>query len=44
MFVLERMQELHVHLGPRHVVTVRLAAGSDGAVMNLEPIREDASQ
>jgi hypothetical protein len=43
MFVLERMQELHVHLGPRDVVTVRLAAGSDGAVMNLEPIREDAS-
>jgi hypothetical protein len=43
MFVLERMQELHVHLGPRDVVTVRLASGSEGAVMNLEPIREDAS-
>jgi len=41
MFVLERMQELHTHLGPRDVVTVRLAAGSDGTVMNLEPIRED---
>jgi hypothetical protein len=43
MFVLERMQELRVHLGPRDVVTVRLASGSEGAVMNLEPIREDAS-
>jgi len=43
MFVLERMQELHVHLGPRDVVTVRLASGSEGAVMNLEPIRQDAS-
>lgn len=41
MFVLERMQELHVRLGPRDVVTVRLAAGSEGAVMNLEPIRRD---
>jgi hypothetical protein len=41
MFVLERMQELHTHLGPRDVVTVRLAAGSEGTVMNLEPIRED---
>jgi hypothetical protein len=39
MFVLERMQELHVQLGPRDVVTVRLASGSGGAVMNLEPIR-----
>ena len=44
MFVLERMQELHVHLGPRDVVTVRLAAGSEGAVMNLEPIRGDGSR
>lgn len=42
MFVLERMQELHVHWGPRGVVTVRLASGSEGAVMNLEPLREDA--
>jgi hypothetical protein len=42
MFVLERMQELRVHLGPRDVVTVRLASGPEGAVMNLEPIREDA--
>ena len=39
MFVLERMQELHANLGPRDVVTVRLAAGANGAVMNLEPIR-----
>jgi len=44
MFVLERMQELHVHLGPRDVVTVRLASGSGGAAMNLEPIRGDASR
>jgi len=43
MFVLERMQELRVHLGPRDVVTVRLASGSEGAVMNLEPLREGAS-
>ncbi|MBZ5544052.1 MAG: hypothetical protein LAO07_10285 [Acidobacteriia bacterium] len=44
MFVLERMQELHVQLGPHDVVTVRLAAGSEGAVMNLEPIRGDGSR
>jgi hypothetical protein len=44
MFVLERMQELHVHWGPRDVVTVRLASGSEGAVMNLEPLREDGLQ
>jgi hypothetical protein len=44
MFVLERMQELHVQLGPRDVVTVRLASGSQGAVMNLEPIREGDSR
>jgi hypothetical protein len=44
MFVLERMQELGVHLGPRDVVTVRLAAGPAGTVMNLEPLHEDASQ
>ena len=43
MFVLQRMQELHVHLGPRDVVTVRLTAGSEGAVMHLEPIYESAS-
>jgi hypothetical protein len=44
MFVLERMQELHVNLGPRDEVTVRLASGPGGAVMNLEPIREEASR
>jgi hypothetical protein len=44
MFVLERMQELRLHLGPSDVVTVRLASGSEGTVMNLEPLREDASQ
>jgi hypothetical protein len=43
MFVLERMQELRVQLGPRDIVTVRLAPGSGGTVMNLEPIRQDAS-
>jgi hypothetical protein len=35
---------LHVSLGPRDVVTVRLASGSGGTVMNLEPIRADASR
>jgi hypothetical protein len=44
MFVLERMQELHVSLGPRDLVTVRLASGPGGTVMNLEPIRADASR
>jgi hypothetical protein len=44
MFVLERMRELHVHLGPRDLVTVRLAAGPEGAVMNLEPIPRDESR
>jgi len=39
MFVMERMQDLHVQLGPRDMVTVRLSSGSGGAVMNLEPIR-----
>lgn len=43
MFVLERMQELRVRLGPRDIVTVRLAAGPGGTVMNLEPIRVDAT-
>ncbi|MGA2982577.1 MAG: hypothetical protein ABSG32_02115 [Terriglobia bacterium] len=43
MFVLERMQELHVNLGPRDWVTVRLASGSEGTVMNLEPLRGDVS-
>jgi len=39
MFVLERMKQMGVRLGPRDVVTVRLASGPDGWVMNLEPIR-----
>jgi hypothetical protein len=44
MFVLERMQQLRVQLGPRDMVTVRLASGAGGAVMNLEPIREGGSR
>jgi hypothetical protein len=44
MFVLERMQELHLNLGPRDEVTVRLTSGSEGAVMDLEPIRDEASR
>jgi hypothetical protein len=44
MFVLERMQELQVNLGPRDEVTVRLASGSGGTVMNLEPIRKGVSR
>ena len=40
MFVLERMQELRMRLGPLDVVTVRLTASSAGTVMNLEPIRQ----
>ncbi len=43
MFVLERMQELRVHLDPRDIVTVRLAPGPGGTLMNLEPIRDDAT-
>jgi hypothetical protein len=43
MFVLERMQELRVHLGPRDIVTVRLASSAGGMVMNLEPIQAEAS-
>jgi hypothetical protein len=43
MFVLQRMQELHVHLGPSDVVTVRLASDAVGAVMNLESLHQDAS-
>ena len=44
MYVLERLQELHGHLGSRDVVTVRLAAAPEGAIMNLEPILGDAAQ
>jgi hypothetical protein len=43
MFVLERMQELRVHLGPRDLVTVRLAPGAEGTVMSLEPIHQESS-
>ncbi len=39
MFVLARMQQMSVHLGPRDVVTVRLTSGRGGLVMNLEPVR-----
>lgn len=43
MFVLERMQEVGVHLGPRDLVTVRLSPSAGGTVMNLEPIHPDDS-
>src|SRR5262249_15007723 len=39
MFVLERMKQSGVHLGPRDVVTVCLVAAPGGYVMKLEPIR-----
>jgi hypothetical protein len=39
MFVLARMEDLGVQLGPSDVVTVRFASGSDGCLMTLEPIR-----
>jgi len=35
--------KLRVRLGPRDVVTVRLAPGAEGTVMNLEPIPQDTS-
>jgi hypothetical protein len=40
MFVFERMRQLGVRLGPQDEVTVRLASGPGGCVMNLEPIRD----
>jgi hypothetical protein len=43
MFVLARMQQMGVRLGPHDVVTVRLASGTDGFVMNLEPLRAGQS-
>jgi hypothetical protein len=43
MFVLARMEQMGVHLGPRDVVTVRLASGTGGFVMNLEPLRAAVS-
>ena len=39
MFVRTRMEQMGVHLGPHDMVTVRLASGTDGFVMNLEPLR-----
>lgn len=42
MFVFEQMRQLGVRLGPQDVVTVRLASGPGGCVMNLEPIRDDS--
>ena len=44
MFVLARMENLGVQLGPSDVVTVRFASGPDGCLMTLEPIRASASQ
>jgi hypothetical protein len=43
MFVLARMEQMGVRLGPHDVVTVRLASGTDGFVMNLEPLRAGGS-
>jgi hypothetical protein len=43
MFVLGRMEQMGVHLGPHDVVTVRLASGTGGFVMNLEPLRDGGS-
>jgi hypothetical protein len=31
--------DMGVHLGPRDLVTVRLASGPGGCAMNLEPIQ-----
>jgi hypothetical protein len=38
MFVLARMEQMGVRLGPRDLVTVRLTSGPGGFVMNLEPV------
>jgi len=38
MFVLARTEQIGTHLGPHDVVTVRLASGAGGFVMNLEPV------
>jgi hypothetical protein len=43
MFVLARMEDLGVQLGPSDVVTVRFASGPDGCLMTLEPIRAAGS-
>lgn len=42
MFVLARMEQMSVHLGPHDVVTVRVASGTDGLIMSLEPVRAGA--
>lgn len=39
MFVLGRLEQMGARFGPRDVVTVRLASGPGGFVMNLEPVR-----
>jgi hypothetical protein len=39
MFVLARMEQMGVQLGPSDVVTVRFASGPGGCLMSLEPIR-----
>jgi hypothetical protein len=44
MFVLARMEQMGVRLGPHDVVTVRLASGTDGFVMNLEPLYAGGSR
>jgi len=44
MFVLARMEQMGMQLGPSDVVTVRFASGPDGCLMSLEPIRGAASQ
>jgi hypothetical protein len=43
MFILERMDRLGIHLGPHDVVTVSVASGPNGYVMNLEPIHAEGS-
>jgi hypothetical protein len=43
MFVLVRMEQMGVQLGPSDVVTLRFASGPDGCLMSLEPIRGAAS-
>jgi hypothetical protein len=44
MFVLERMEQMGKPMGPGDLVTVRLAAGPAGWVMNLEPTHGGGSQ
>ncbi len=39
MFVASRVKQTGAHLGSHDVVTVRLALGASGFVMNLEPLR-----